>query len=382
MVIAWNGDRAAWAAPLKVACIGEHTTHSHHFPALNRDTQPVATQEYPAMLQTLLGTGYEVRNFGDCCGTVLQGYMPAETHPYVLGSLSPAEGPGYNESIAFLPDIVVIGSWGRHDWGLAQAPASTWNLAKFETDYDDLVQRYQRLASHPLIFVSLPIPIPYGQGTPATGVATSSVLPAVRNVANKYHLPIVDLYTPFLGHRELFKQPPDAEGEGEHVTDGPGLHAIADAVYAAIVAYQADGGVVGDASASDRDARSTADAGQDQPIEQDSSSLGDGAIAPDASMVTGDSAGSGSGGTSSSSVTGSLAGSGGSTSAGGTSAGGSPGSSGSAKASDAGCACSSAVQATPAGRWSIFPVAGLMFFAGRRRSMRRRSRRACRCHVA
>jgi acyl-CoA thioesterase-1 len=371
MVVAWNGERAAFAAPIKVACIGEHTTHSHHFPPLNRDTQPVATQEYPAMLQTLLGTGYQVRNFGDCCGTVLQGYTPAETHPYVLGALSAAEGPGYNESIAFLPDVVVIGSWGRHDWGLAQAPASTWNLAKFETDYDDLVQRYQRLASHPIIFVSLPIPIPYGQAAPATGVATSSVLPAVRNIANKYHLPIVDLYNPFLGHRELFKQPPDTEGEGEHVTDGPGLHAIADAVYAAIAAYQADGGVVGDASASDRDARSLADAGEERPaIEQDSSSLGDGATAADASTVTAGSGGSGAGGTSGSTVTGALAGSGGSSNAGGTNAGGSPASPGDAKA-DSGCACSSVDRGPSTVRWFAFPLAGLLLFAERRRSMRR-----------
>jgi MYXO-CTERM domain-containing protein len=329
------------------------------------------------MLQTLLGSGYQVRNFGDCCGTVLQGYTPAETHPYVLGSLSAAEGPGYDESIAFLPDIVVIGSWGRHDWGKAQAPASTWNLAKFETDYDDLVQRYQKLASHPIIFVSLPIPIPNGQATPATGVATSSVLPAVRNVANKYHLPIIDLYTPFLGHQELFKQPPDAEGEGEHVTDGPGLHAIADAVYAAIVAYQADGGAVVDAS--DRDARSAADAGQDSAVGQDSSSLDDGAVAADVSMGTASSVGAGGGGTSGSTVTGSLAGSGG-TNVGGTNAGGSPGSQpGSAKGADAGCACSSVDHGRSADRWFAFPLAGLLFFARRRRSMRRLSRRAGIC---
>jgi len=291
-----------------------------------------------------------------------------------LGSSSAAEGPGYDESIAFLPDVVVIGSWGRHDWGMAQAPASTWSLAKFETDYDDLVQRYQRLASHPIIFVSLPIPIPYGQATPATGVATSSVLPAVRNVANKYHLPIVDLYTPFLGHRELFKQLPDAEGEGEHVTDGPGLHAIADAVYAAIVAYQADGGVVGDATVSNGDARSGADAGEERPaVAQDSSSIRDDATVVDGSMVTGGSGGSGVGGTSGSTVTGSLAGSGGSSNAGSTNAGGSPASTGGAKA-DAGCACSLVDRGTPAVRGFALPLAGLLFFAGRRRSMRRRVR--------
>src|SRR5438045_944868 len=118
IALSWTvGMRVASAAPIKVACIGEQTTHGHAYPANNRESQPVGMQEYPAQLQTMLGAGYDVRNFGDCCATVQQGYTPAETHPYINGS-NTNDGPGYKESIAFLPDIVVIGSWGRHDWGL------------------------------------------------------------------------------------------------------------------------------------------------------------------------------------------------------------------------------------------------------------------------
>jgi MYXO-CTERM domain-containing protein len=198
------------------------------------------------MLQTLLGSGYDVRNFGDCCASVIQGYTPAETHPYVLGALA-GRGPGYNESFTFLPDIVVIGSWGRHDWGLNKAPSEKWSLAEFQKDYDDLVQRYMKLSSHPKIYASLPIPILFGQGdVPDNGVTTSSVLPAVRAVAAKYNLPVIDLYTPFLNHRELFKE------EGEHVTDDTGLHTIAQAVYDALVGVH-DGGVSDGASDSGTD---------------------------------------------------------------------------------------------------------------------------------
>jgi sialate O-acetylesterase len=187
----------AFAAPIKVACVGEHTTHSDLFPPTNRESQPPGMQEYPAMLQTRLGPQYDVRNFGDCCATVLQNYTPAETHPYVLGSL-PGRGPGYAESLAFLPDIVVIGSWGRHDWGMAKNPTSVWDLAQFQKDYDDLIQRYMKLASHPKVYVSLPIPIPFGQGDVTdNGVTTSSVLPAIKAVAAKYNLPIIDLYDAF-----------------------------------------------------------------------------------------------------------------------------------------------------------------------------------------
>jgi hypothetical protein len=371
VILGWNSNREAFAAPIKVACIGEHTTHSHSFPPLNREAQPAGRQEYPAMLQTLLGAGYDVRNFGDCCGSVLQGYTPQETHPYVLGSLSAAEGVGYNESLAFLPDVVVIGSWGRHDWGLSKAATEVWNVAKFETDYDDLVQRYQRLSTHPIIFVSLPIPIPNGQAAPATGVATSSVVPAVRNIANKYNLPIIDLYAPFLGHPELFKQPPDTEGEGEHVTDGPGLRIIADAVRAAILAYQADGGGGSDAAVSNRDATVAADAVLDRPTIGPDANGGAGGALSDASSAAGGSGGTG--GASSSTVAGGIAGSSGSansggTNAGGTNAGGSQATPGGA-ASDTGCACSAAGRGNGVGRGFAFAIAALAFLVGRRRSV-------------
>jgi hypothetical protein len=234
----------AQGVPIKVACIGGHTTHSHAFPAMNRETQPVGMQEYPAMLQTKLGAGYQVRNFGDCCASVIQGYSTVgqETHPYVQGA-NPNDGPGYIESIAFLPDIVVIGSWGRHDWGLGHASTETWNITKFQQDYDDLVVRYMSLSTHPRIFASLPVPILFGTDTD-NGVLTSSVVTVVRAVAAKYGLPIVDLYAPFFGHMELYKQPPNTEGEGEHVTD-VGLGIIADRVYAAMIADRGDGGLEG-----------------------------------------------------------------------------------------------------------------------------------------
>jgi hypothetical protein len=119
-----SGGLTAMAAPIKVACIGGFTTHSDKFPN-NREQQPPGMQEYPALLQKLLGPGYFVRNFGDCCASVLQGYTPAETHPYVNGPL-PGGGPAFPDSLTFLPDIVIIGSWGRHDWGVKKAPSEVF----------------------------------------------------------------------------------------------------------------------------------------------------------------------------------------------------------------------------------------------------------------
>ena len=221
----------AMAAPIKVACIGEHTTHSDEYTELNREAVMGSKQEYPVFLQTLLGSGYDVRNFGDCCSTVVEGYSGGAVHPYVDGPPA-SKGPGYKESITFLPDVVIIGSWGKHDWGQSkERQVPTFSLATFQADYEDLVQRYMKLSSHPRIFVSLPIPIPNGSGTTAeNGVTTESVLPAIKAVAAKYNLPIVDLYNTFLNHKELF-----APGDGEHLSQAAGFPKLAATVYAAIM---------------------------------------------------------------------------------------------------------------------------------------------------
>ena len=74
------------------------------------------------------------------------------------------------------------------------------------------------------------------------------MLPAFDFIAKKYNLPIVDLYHPFLNHRELYKVPPDGEGEGEHANPA-GLTLIAQTVFAAMKAdLRVDGGMATDGS--------------------------------------------------------------------------------------------------------------------------------------
>jgi hypothetical protein len=222
------GGRTASAAPIKVACIGEHTTHSNLFQNNDREHQPVGMQEYPMKLQALLGAGYDVRNFGDCCASVVQGYNAPETHPYISGG-------NFKNSIAFAPDIVVVGSWGRHDWGLsAQNAFDVFTPEKFQTDYEALIKRYQDLSNHPKIYLSLPIPILFGTDVHPKGVKTSTVVAVIKAVAVKFNLPTIDLYGAFTDHKELFINPPLKDSEGEHANDA-GLQKIADVVAAALL---------------------------------------------------------------------------------------------------------------------------------------------------
>jgi MYXO-CTERM domain-containing protein len=239
--------RIAAAAPIKVACIGEQTTHSDLYP--NTQNQPVGMQEYPAMLQTLLGSGYTVMNYGDCCASVISGYTTSETHPFINGNK-------FGPSISFAPDIVIIGSWGRHDWGKSaqnalaafEAGDTMTTFTKFQTDYDTLVSKYIAAASKPKIFCSTPIPIPFGMDGPDDGYKTSPAAAAVKAVCQKYNLPIIDMFTAFTGHMEYYINPPDKDSEGEH-TSVAGMMETAMLVRDAILG--ADGGVLGSTGAGD-----------------------------------------------------------------------------------------------------------------------------------
>jgi hypothetical protein len=216
----------AWAAPIKVACVGEQTTHSDQ---LNRAV------EYPAMLEAKLGAGYDAENFGDCCATVLTGYpKQSETHPFLSGGTAPS----YTQSLTFAPDVVVVGSWGKHDTEIADSLyAGVLDPVKFQADYETLVTTYLNLASKPVVYVSTPVPIP--KGAP-TGVTTTVILPTVKAIAAKYNLPIVDLYSVFLNQPQLYK-------DDTHVADDAGLQAIAETVFAEMTdggAPETDGGAV------------------------------------------------------------------------------------------------------------------------------------------
>jgi hypothetical protein len=204
---------AAPATPVKIACIGEQTTHSDQ---LQRSV------EYPAKLQVELGSNFDVQNFGDCCSTVLLGYpKQPETHPYLDGGVAPS----FFQSVAYLPDIVVVGSWGKHDTEIANSLyAGTLDPVKFQTDYEQLVTTYLNLSSKPTVYVSTPVPIP--KGAPL-GPTTSVILPTVQAIASKYHLPIVPLYPAFLNRPDLYK-------DDTHVSDDAGLQTIADTVYTAL----------------------------------------------------------------------------------------------------------------------------------------------------
>jgi MYXO-CTERM domain-containing protein len=211
----------AQAAPRRVAVIGAQMVHSDK---LQR------SQEWPAMLQKMVGAEFDVQNFGDCCSSVSLDYpKQPETHPYLKPPNNAAFKPGFNESVAFMPDIVIIGPWGKHDRELTtEVFGGKLDPVKFAADYETMITTYQMLPTHPKIFASLPIPIPFGM---ASGVVNDVILPATKMVLARHpEIPVIDLWAPFVGHRELYNQD-TGDRAGTHVTPTTGLMLIATTTY-------------------------------------------------------------------------------------------------------------------------------------------------------
>src|SRR4051794_17696682 len=242
---------------MRVAVIGAQMVHSDK---LQR------SQEWPAMLQKMVGPDYDVQNFGDCCSSVSLDYPPQkETHPYLKPPNNAAFKPGFNESVAFMPDIVIIGPWGKHDRELTdEVFGGKLDPVKFAADYETMITTYQKLPTHPKIIASLPIPIPFGM---ASGVVNDVILPATKMVLAKHpEIPVVDLWAPFVGHRELYNQDTGARA-GTHVTPTAGLMLIATTTFA-VWKQQMSGGSV------DAGATVTADAAAPADLPADSAATG------------------------------------------------------------------------------------------------------------
>lgn len=159
----------------KVACVGDSITWG--FTIVNR-----SKYSYPAVLQQLLGDGFEVRYFGHNDAAAR---FDAET-PYVSKK-------AYRDSLAWEPDIVLLmlGTNDTKPWN--------WNPGIFREDYLRVVESYLALPSHPQVVLVAPIrifkTIPVMFLNP--DVLEEGVRPAIRDIAAQLHLQLVDLYDLF-----------------------------------------------------------------------------------------------------------------------------------------------------------------------------------------
>lgn len=134
----------------------------------------------------MLGPRWEVRNFGLGGGTLLS----FGDYPYLSLKLP--------DVLAYAPDVVVV-LLGTND----SKPRHWYYQKEVERDYRQLLGALQGVEPAPRIWVCLPPPAFPGQWG-IDDQRLREMQPRIRRVAQKMRVPLIDLYTPFVGRPERF----------------------------------------------------------------------------------------------------------------------------------------------------------------------------------
>ncbi|MCE9553513.1 MAG: hypothetical protein K8T91_09085 [Planctomycetes bacterium] len=167
------------AEPIKVACVGDSITFGHPGPR---------EKSYPAVLGTLLGQRYEVRNFGQNAATLSR-----------AGNLPYWKFKAFEEATAYQPNIVII-ALGAND-----SKVEAWMAAEpFSKDLKDMVTHFRQLPSKPLVLLGIPIPVAPERTKGITAKKVRErITPIIQQVAREIDAPTIDFYTPLAGKFEL-----------------------------------------------------------------------------------------------------------------------------------------------------------------------------------
>ena len=184
---------------IRIACIGDSITQGMGVAFNNPDKN-----SYPALLQGMLGSQYQILNYGHSGRTLLR----SGDQPY-------RESPFFSASLKSEPAIVFI-MLGSND-----SKPHNWNALEYERELADLVRLYQDLASQPSVYLLIPPPafIPKGKKEVAfkisDAVIEKEILPAVQRVAGQLNIPIIDIFAALRDHPEFFPDGvhPNANGD-------------------------------------------------------------------------------------------------------------------------------------------------------------------------
>ena len=163
---------SAQTTKIKIACIGNSITYGNGL--VNRQKN-----SYPAQLQTLLGSDYEVNNFGVSGTTLLKN-----------GNLPYWKTPQYQQALSSNPNIVFI-KLGTNDSKLINRK----HLNEFVDDYKDFVKSFAQLPSHPRIILLLLVPS-FNLDTTQIWepVIKDMIIPSVQQVAFDLKLEVINLH--------------------------------------------------------------------------------------------------------------------------------------------------------------------------------------------
>lgn len=179
------------ARTIKVACVGNSITYGSGI-------KDRTNHSYPSVLERLLGSKYEVQNFGFSARTLLN----KGDHPYMKEAL-------FQKALDYQPDIVVI-KLGTND----SKPINWKYKANFTLDMETMVTAFQNLPSHPKIYLCYPAKAYALQWGINDSIIVNEIMPRIDTIAAKLGATIIDLHTPTTGKEALFpdKIHPNPEG--------------------------------------------------------------------------------------------------------------------------------------------------------------------------
>lgn len=184
------------AAKIKVACVGNSITFGTGLPDSTR-----MQQSYPAVLQQLLGDGYEVGNFGRPGATLLRhGHRPYFNLPH------------FREALDMRPDIAVI------HLGVNDTDPRNWpNFSdEFIGDYSALIDSLRGANPNVRIIIARLTPISAKHPRFRSGTRDWRLLEqiAIENVAKHKGVELIDFDIPLRDRQNLMPDGihPDSEG--------------------------------------------------------------------------------------------------------------------------------------------------------------------------
>lgn len=173
--------RSVYSDPIRVACVGDSITEGSGLvsPAVNA---------YPIVLGRLLGTNYQVRNFGITTRTLLK----KGDYPYWREMV-------FKNATNYAPHIVTI-KLGTND-----SKPQNWRYRhEFGDDLRAMIDIFAGLPSHPVVYVCLPVPAYAVVFDINPDIIRNEIIPILKQVAREKGMPVIDLYTPLSGKPELF----------------------------------------------------------------------------------------------------------------------------------------------------------------------------------
>ncbi|MDE6688744.1 MAG: prolyl oligopeptidase family serine peptidase, partial [Prevotella sp.] len=175
---------------VRVACIGNSITDGHGIDMCD-------TKGYPALLQRLLGNGYQVKNYGVSARTLLN----KGDNPYM-------KEQAWRDALAFQPDVVVI-KLGTND----SKPENWQHGAEFEQDLQSMIDQLCPMvpvlnkkgkptkkmarAQKPRIILCTPIPAYKSTWNINDSIIVNGIIPIINKVAQREGLTVIDLHSLF-----------------------------------------------------------------------------------------------------------------------------------------------------------------------------------------